>query len=93
LWKGRDKQVLLRIAESTAFTAPLDRAASLRYAIRINEPLIAPLPASYPVGRLILADEKGELRRLQLVTAMEYQQGNIFKRIWHSIRLLFRKKS
>jgi len=93
LWKGRDKQVSLRIAESTVFTAPLDRAASLRYAIRINEPLIAPLPASYPVGRLILADDEGELCRFQLVTDREYQQGNIFKRLWHSIRLLFRKKS
>jgi len=93
LWKGKDKQVLLRVLESTAFTAPIDRAASLRYAVRINEPLIAPLPASYPVGRLILADDKGELLRVQLVTASEYKQGNIFKRIWHSIRLLFRKKS
>jgi D-alanyl-D-alanine carboxypeptidase (penicillin-binding protein 5/6) len=93
LWKGREKQVSLRFAEPLAFTAPLDRAASLRYAIRINEPLIAPLPAFYPVGWLILADNEGELRRVQLVTAKEYQQGNIFKRIWDSIRLLFRKKS
>jgi len=89
LWKGRDKQVSLRLAESPAFTAPLDRAASLRYQLRINGPLIAPLPASYPVGRLILADDEGELYRIQLVTAREYQQGNIFKRIWDSIRLLF----
>jgi D-alanyl-D-alanine carboxypeptidase (penicillin-binding protein 5/6) len=93
LWKGRDKQVSLRLAGSLAFTAPLDRAASLRYAARINEPLIAPLPASYPVGWFVLADDKGELRRVQLVTAREYQQGNIFKRIWHSIRLLFRRES
>jgi len=89
LWKGREKQVSLRIAESPVFTAPLDRAASLRYAVRISEPLIAPLPASYPVGWLFLADDEGELRRIQLITAKEYQQGNIFKRIWHSIRLLF----
>jgi len=83
----------LRISESTAFTAPLDRAVSLRYALRINEPLVAPLPASYPVGRLILADDEGELRRVQLVTDREYQQGNIFKRIWHGIRLLFYKNN
>jgi len=92
LWKGRDKQVALRMLESTAFTAPLDRAASLRYAVRINEPLIAPLSASYPIGWLLLADDEGELRRVQLVTDREYQQGNIFKRIWDSIRLLFQKK-
>jgi len=89
LWKGRDKQVSLLLAESPAFTAPLDRAASLRYRLSINGPLIAPLPASYPVGRLILTDDEGELCRLQLVTAREYQRGNIFKRIWDSIRLLF----
>jgi D-alanyl-D-alanine carboxypeptidase (penicillin-binding protein 5/6) len=89
LWKGREKQVSLQIAEPLAFTAPLDRAASLQYAIKINEPVIAPLPASYPVGRLVLADDEGELRSIQLVTAREYQQGNIFKRIWDSIRLLF----
>jgi len=92
LWKGRDKQVSLQFAEPLAFTAPLDRAASLRYAVRINEPLIAPLPASYPVGWFVLADDVGELRRVQLVTAREYEQGNIFKRIWDSIRLLFWKK-
>jgi D-alanyl-D-alanine carboxypeptidase (penicillin-binding protein 5/6) len=93
LWKGREKQVSLRAAESPSFTAPLNRAASLRYAVRVNEPLIAPLPASYPVGWLVLADDEGELRRIQIVTAGEYQQGNIFKRIWDSIRLLFVRKS
>ena len=92
LWKGRANQVSLRISESTVFTAPVDRAAPLRYTVRINEPLVAPLPASYPVGHLILADNEGELRRVQLVTAEEYQQGNIFKRVWHSIKLLFQKK-
>jgi D-alanyl-D-alanine carboxypeptidase (penicillin-binding protein 5/6) len=92
LWKGREKQVSLRFAESLAFTAPLDRGASLRYAIKINDPLVAPLPAFYPAGWLFFADDKGELRRVQLITAGEYQQGNIFKRIWDSIRLLFIKK-
>jgi D-alanyl-D-alanine carboxypeptidase (penicillin-binding protein 5/6) len=93
LWKGRDKQVTLRIAESLTFTAPQDRAASLRYAVRVNEPLIAPLPASYPVGWVIFADDEGEMRRVQIVTEREYQRGNIFKRIWDSIRLLFLRKS
>jgi D-alanyl-D-alanine carboxypeptidase (penicillin-binding protein 5/6) len=92
LWKGREKQVSLRVAESLAFTAPLGRAASLRYAVRVSEPLVAPLPASSPAGWLVLADDEGELRRVQLVTAMEYQRGNIFRRIWDSIRLLFMRK-
>jgi len=92
LWKGRGNSVALRLAEPLAFTAPIDRALSLRYQVKINGPLVAPLPASSPVGWLIFADDEGEVRRVQLVTAREYQKGNIFKRIWHSIRLLFRGK-
>jgi len=89
LWKGRDKQAALRLSEPLSFTAPLDRAASLRYAVIVNEPLVAPLPASYPSGWLILADDAGELRRIRLLTATEYGQGNIFRRIWDGIKLFF----
>jgi D-alanyl-D-alanine carboxypeptidase (penicillin-binding protein 5/6) len=98
LWKGKDKRVELRIAvpaimkNPLAFTAPADRAAALQFTTEINNPLIAPLPDFYPVGWLVISDEEGELHRVMLVTAREYRQGNIFKRIWHSIRLLFMKR-
>jgi D-alanyl-D-alanine carboxypeptidase (penicillin-binding protein 5/6) len=98
LWKGKDKFVDLQIAtqstenEPLMFTAPLDRVASLNYWIEIESPLIAPLPASWPVGWLVLSDEQGELHRVRLLTAREYQQGNIFRRIWDSIRLFFLKQ-
>jgi D-alanyl-D-alanine carboxypeptidase (penicillin-binding protein 5/6) len=82
------------------FTAPLNRAvtngaaindgaASLRFDAEINNPLIAPLPAAATVGWLVISDDEGELHRVRLLTARAYQQGNIFKRIWHSIRLFF----
>jgi len=98
LWKGKDKRVELRITEQAgmlnplAFTAPADRAASLQFTAEINQPLIAPLPSFYPVGWLIISDEEGELHRVTLLTAREYPRGNIFKRAWHSIRLLFMKR-
>jgi D-alanyl-D-alanine carboxypeptidase (penicillin-binding protein 5/6) len=97
LWKGKDKLVQLQIAAPSTengplmFTAPLDRAVSLYLKEEINSPLIAPLPASFPVGWLIISDEKGELHRVRLLTAREYPQGNILKRIWDSIRLFFFK--
>ena len=75
-----------------AFTASIDRAASLQFTAEVNHPLIAPLPALYPVGWLIISDERGELHRVRLLTAQAYQQGNIFKRIWDSIRLSFMKR-
>jgi len=101
LWKGKDKRVELRIAAPTdymegsnplAFTAPANRAAALQFTTEINHPLIAPLPAYFPVGWLVISDEEGELHRVTLLTGREYRQGNIFKRAWHSIRLFFMKR-
>jgi len=97
LWKGKEKWVTLRImvpagfTNPLAFTAPAGRAFSLQYTLDINQPLIAPLPALHPVGDLVISDTAGELHRVTLLTAREYKQGNIFKRIWHSIRLAFIK--
>jgi len=92
LWKGKHKWVKLELAEAPTFTAPVARAVSLQFTEEIDHPLIAPLPAWYPVGWLIISDEEGELHRVQIITAQAYQQGNIFKRAWDSIRLLFVKK-
>jgi D-alanyl-D-alanine carboxypeptidase (penicillin-binding protein 5/6) len=98
LWKGKDKFAELQIAAPSTengplmFTAPLNRAASLYLREEIDSPLIAPLPASFPVGWLVISDESGDLHRVRLLTAREYPQGNIFRRIWDSIRLFFLKK-
>jgi len=93
LWKGKQKWVELELAEAPVFTAPLSRAeVALQFTAEIDHPLIAPLPIWYPVGWLVIADEGGELYRVRLITAQAYKRGNIFKRAWDSIRLLFLKK-
>jgi D-alanyl-D-alanine carboxypeptidase (penicillin-binding protein 5/6) len=99
LWKGKDNWVELQIAETSGlknplvFTSPLDRAASssLRIDTVINNPLIAPLSAAATAGWLVISDDEGELHRVRLLTTRAYQQGNIFKRLWHSLKLFFTK--
>jgi D-alanyl-D-alanine carboxypeptidase (penicillin-binding protein 5/6) len=81
----------LQLAENAVFTAPARRASSLRFSIQMNDPLVAPLPAGYPVGRLIISDEIGELHQIRLLTAWECKQGNIFRRLWDGLRLFFYK--
>ena len=94
LWKGRFKWARLRVeAEEAAFTAPLNRAASLQFKEEIHHPLIAPLPAQYPAGWLIISDDTGELHRVRLLTAQAYEQGNVFRRAWDSIWLFFKYQS
>ena len=92
LWKGREKQVELIPAELPVFTAPAGRGSNLYISTEIARPLVAPLPAHYPAGRLVISDDEGELYRIQLITAGQYDRGNFFRRLWHSIRLFFWKE-
>jgi D-alanyl-D-alanine carboxypeptidase (penicillin-binding protein 5/6) len=91
LWKGRANSAELMLAASPDFTSPTNRSFSLSYETFIPAPLTAPLPAGSIAGFLIISDEHGELNRVPLVTTRSYERGNIFKRIWHSILLLFRR--
>jgi D-alanyl-D-alanine carboxypeptidase (penicillin-binding protein 5/6) len=92
LWKSKSDYAMIELAGPPVFTAPVERGRSLRTVVELDEPLVAPLPAAYPVGSLVIFDEEGELHRVTLQTAGAYEQGNIFKRFWHSIRLLFHEK-
>jgi D-alanyl-D-alanine carboxypeptidase (penicillin-binding protein 5/6) len=91
LWKGRVNTVDLVLADSVDFTSPVNRANTLSFETFIPQPLIAPLSAGTLAGYHIISDEYGELHRIPLITVYNYERGNILKRIWHSIRLLFRK--
>jgi D-alanyl-D-alanine carboxypeptidase (penicillin-binding protein 5/6) len=98
LWKGSEKTAELKMAhndplrtDSAVFTAPRSRAGDLRIRAEIKNPLIAPLPSGFPAGWLVISDEQGELHRTALLTAKNYEKGNIFRRILDSIRLLFQK--
>ncbi|MDR0319894.1 MAG: D-alanyl-D-alanine carboxypeptidase [Treponema sp.] len=93
LWKGREDTAEFVIFGSPEFTAPVSRASSLYFETSIPKRLIAPIPAGAPVGELVISDEYGELRRLPLYAAKNYEKGNIFKRIWHSICLIFSRKT
>ena len=91
LWKGKEKTAELKLAHAADFTSPINRANNLSYETVIPNPLIAPLPDGAEAGYLVISDENGELSRVPLVTARSYKRGNIFKRIWHSILLLFKR--
>ena len=93
LWKGKDNYVELKLAHSADFTSPVDRSSLLVYEFIIDGPLIAPLPAGFPAGHLVICDEYGEVNKIPLITAAACEKGNIFKRIWHSFRILFMSKN
>jgi D-alanyl-D-alanine carboxypeptidase (penicillin-binding protein 5/6) len=91
LYKGKANDVELVLGSTPDFTSPVDRAVQLKFETLIDGPLIAPLREGETVGYFIINDDDGELIRAPLLTARAYEKGNIFKRIWHSILLLFKK--
>jgi len=91
LWKGKANTAEIKLVQSADFTAPSNRGYNLRYDIFINRKLSAPLPAGALVGYYVIYDEYGEVNRVPLVTQRTYEKGNIFKRLLHSIMLLFVK--
>jgi D-alanyl-D-alanine carboxypeptidase (penicillin-binding protein 5/6) len=91
LWKGMEDEAELKLAHSPDFVSPADRSAVLLYETVIEGPLVAPLSAEALVGYLVISDGQGELNRVPLLTARAYEKGGFFKRLWHSIKLLFKR--
>jgi len=91
VWKGKTNTVELKIAESVIFTSHVTRAESFEYEIVIPNPIIAPLQAGSIVGYLLITDEYGELNRTPLMIVTPVERGNLFKRLWHSFLLLFKR--
>jgi D-alanyl-D-alanine carboxypeptidase (penicillin-binding protein 5/6) len=91
VWKAADDQAEIIPMDSLNFTARTNRASPLHWTINIDEPIIAPLPAGTVVGDIVLYDAQGELKRVPMITKNATAEGNIIKRIWHSIRLQFSK--
>ena len=93
VWKGNANYVNLIPAEPLEFTSGTDRGDALYIETILYEPLIAPFGEGMEAGMLIISDNKGELRRVALLTETQIPQGNFFKRLWDSILLFFRKSN
>ena len=91
VWKGKTNFADIIWSVPLEFTALAERGNNMEYDIDLIEPLIAPLPAGSYTGDLVLYDSFGELRRIPLITVSDVERGGVFKRLFDSIRLFFRK--
>ena len=91
VWMGRDNYVGLILEGPLTFTALKERGENMIGVLDMIDPLLAPLPAGSPAGNLIVYDDLGELRRIQLITARDMERGGFFKRLFDRIRLFFRR--
>jgi D-alanyl-D-alanine carboxypeptidase (penicillin-binding protein 5/6) len=90
VWKGAERSAAIVFAEPLPFTARADRGQRISIRTEYLDPVVAPLPAGSPVGRVVFSDSRGELRSLPLVTADAVERGSFFRRLRDSIALFFR---
>jgi D-alanyl-D-alanine carboxypeptidase (penicillin-binding protein 5/6) len=91
VWKADADQAEIIPMDSLNFTARTNRAEVLNWTINIDGPIIAPLPAGSQIGNIIFYDNQGELNSVPMITKNAIDEGNFFKRIWHSIKLAISK--
>jgi len=93
IWKGRENFAAIVPDAPLECTASAERGENLNCDTELTYPLIAPLPAGSPVGKLVIRDSQGELRSIPLVTVDDVERGGFFKRVIDSIILFFRRKA
>ncbi len=89
VWKGRDDEVVVGLADDVALTLPRGRYDDLRATITLDPWLTAPIEAGARLGTLsvVLDDEEVYSGAIIALTAVE--AAGIFKRMWHSLQMFF----
>ncbi len=90
VYKGKRSDLDLVLSEAPAFTLRTDRGTGFGWRLELQEPFVAPIQKGDVLGQLVFFDTRGELRRVALQASGSVAPGGFFKRMFDSIRLLFR---
>jgi D-alanyl-D-alanine carboxypeptidase (penicillin-binding protein 5/6) len=92
VWKGAARSVKAGVAAD--FVAALPKGTSGEHQTRVvlaTADLVAPVAAGAPLGRVELVGVDGKVVMQAPLVALEaVEEGGFFRRIWDSIRLLFK---
>jgi len=90
VWKGSSREVEIGFADDYFVTIPRGQKDQLKAQIESVQPLIAPLSAGQPVGRMKLALAGKPFGERDLVALTNVSIANVFVRAWDSLRLKFK---
>ncbi|WP_041432304.1 D-alanyl-D-alanine carboxypeptidase family protein [Thiobacillus denitrificans] len=92
VWKGAARTLKAGVAAD--FAAVLPKRTSGEFKTRTvvtSDPLVAPVKAGAPLGRVELVGGDGKVVKQAPLVALEtVEEGGFFRRIWDSIRLFFK---
>ena len=89
VWKGEDTVIEVIVADELVMTLPKRAADELETRVVINEPLVAPLAADTPVGKVILIVNGETLAEQPLVPARAVPSGGWWQRTRDTVLLWF----
>lgn len=89
VWKGEDIVVGLTVGDDVIMTLPKRASEGMETRVTVNEPLVAPLEAGQPVGRVVLIRDGETLAELPLVPERAVPSGGLWQRTRDAVLLWF----
>lgn len=89
VWMGRENTVALGVRTNVAITIPRGTHEQLQATIVVKPNLQAPLKKGDVVGSLVIRNGDHVVVDTPLVAMADVEQGNVFKQLWHWLRLFF----
>ncbi len=91
IWKGIARMVRVGFPNGLSVTVPRDAMPQFKASMESTQPIIAPVAAGQPLGKLTLTLDGAPYAEFPLVALEDVPASNIFARGWDTIRLMFQK--
>ncbi|HEX2667062.1 MAG TPA: D-alanyl-D-alanine carboxypeptidase family protein [Gammaproteobacteria bacterium] len=92
VWKGAESEVSTGLARDMYVTLPKGAYGAMQATVQSSAGLIAPVADHAQVGMLNVTVDGRLLTQVPVYTLKAVPEGNIFRRLWDSVRLWFAKK-
>ena len=89
VWKGEDTVIEVTVADDLVMTLPKRAADGMETRVVINEPLVAPLAADTPIGKVTLLHDGELLAEQPLVPSRAVPAGGWWQRTRDTVLLWF----
>ena len=87
VWKGDVNETSVQFDEDVFITLPRTQVASVEQILELNETLMAPVKVGDAVGEVVWSVEGQPIKRVNVVSADNIEQGTMFKRIKDAVLL------
>ncbi|MCC5887442.1 MAG: D-alanyl-D-alanine carboxypeptidase [Gammaproteobacteria bacterium] len=89
VWKGKDDEVSVGLAEDVVLTLPRGRYDDLKATVVLDPWLSAPIAEGTELGTLSVTLDDDEIFSAALIALAAVERAGIVKRLWHSLQMFF----